>query len=211
MATIVQDTFTGTNGTNLSSHTPDVNVPGNSWVAVNGNYTISSNQALAGNGVAQEIESIDCANADVTITLDVAIPSGSSNVQGIAMRVTDQNNCWACFHENDGGSNGYLAIAERASGSTFTRASANFSGTTAGTTMTLTATSSGSTITVASTAAGPGTLSYGSATAEQTVTKHGLFGYTASGYTTGLMDNLLVTGTTAAVILPPNLFMQGAA
>lgn len=70
MAIIAYDTFTDTNGTNLTAHTMNT---GTGWVAGRGTWNIQSNRAnnSGGGGDSQCVAYTECSNADVTITADV--------------------------------------------------------------------------------------------------------------------------------------------
>lgn len=63
--TLLQDTFTGADGTNLTAHTMNV---GPGWTAAAGSATIQSNQAKM--GASSSIYVSDAGQADFTLTLD---------------------------------------------------------------------------------------------------------------------------------------------
>src|SRR5947209_20135595 len=89
-STLVNDTFTDSNGTNLTAHTPDTRPGSNAWVAVSGTQTVQSNQA---NASVAGYYTIDAGQADVTITYLVT-PTAAGNGWGITARRSDANNGW---------------------------------------------------------------------------------------------------------------------
>jgi hypothetical protein len=69
----VLDNFTGTTGTALASHTPDID-QGTGWSVLAGTFTIVTNNAVpASVGASHAI--IDAGHADCTITLTVNVPA----------------------------------------------------------------------------------------------------------------------------------------
>lgn len=189
MATLLQDTFTDVDGTLLTAHTMNV---GGGWTAVNGTWTIQSNTALVLIPTANSIATADAGQADITLTLSLIVPNTADYAVGAVVRTSDANTGWIAVIERDGGTP-YLAIFERTAGTNTLRASVNAPSAT-NSTVTITVVTSGSTIT-ASLSTGE-TCNYASATSNQTVTKHGLFGYSSLGdYSSGAVDDFLVTGT----------------
>jgi len=120
---LVQDTFTDTNGTLLTAHTPDVDTVGGGWVSWGngGSIDIQSNKASTiGGGSNPNFGShyIDAGAADVDITSTYAVDA--SNDLGILVRYQDANNFWLL---NLSGFSDALQISERNSGSWYGRAS----------------------------------------------------------------------------------------
>jgi len=87
MATYVKDTFTDTNGTVLSSHTPDI---GGAWSEVGGgatsNITIQSDtiqQALFGNSKA--VNATTASTADYQVSIDVIMSAATAGVDEVGV------------------------------------------------------------------------------------------------------------------------------
>jgi hypothetical protein len=177
-STLVNDTFTDSNGTNLTAHTPDIRPGSNAWGTVSGTQTVQSNQA---NASASGYYTIDAGQADVTITYLVT-PTAAGNGWGITARRSDANNGW------DPAINpvtNQIQIYEQAAGVYTLRASTSFT-VSNGVQYTLQAVLSGSTITLS--VNGGNQISYNSATSNQSVTRHG------SGLNSGWTgDNFKVT------------------
>lgn len=89
---LVQDTFTGTNGTLLAAHSPDVDTVGGGWLNTKGNqFDIISNQAKL-TVSAVSVQAIDCGVADYTMTCDCTMSAQAvATNQGLAFRVVDAN------------------------------------------------------------------------------------------------------------------------
>ena len=94
--TLVADTFTDTNGTNLTSHTPET---GGAWATYTPGpptaWSIQSNKATKAstNGVAQ-LAYQDTGEADVTITLTV-VDNDGDDLPGILARYVSHPYYWA--------------------------------------------------------------------------------------------------------------------
>jgi len=98
MTVLVHDTFTGTNGTLLTAHTPDTDVVGGGWQQIPGtigSLQIFSNAAVAlgGSNGQQFGNYIETGESDVKITWSVALP-GANVVYPSRMvfRYVDENN-----------------------------------------------------------------------------------------------------------------------
>lgn len=104
------DQFIGTNGTNLTAHTPDV---GNAWAAAFGTMTIQSNAAYATSGAYYVA---DMGQANMVITARLQLDSGNS--VGVIARYTDLSNYWFFYART-----GLAILYERTSGSSINRAS----------------------------------------------------------------------------------------
>ena len=91
MATLVQDSFTDTAGTNLSAHTPDVDTVGGGWVAEIEDCQIASDGltlvATGFNGGTF----IDCGESDFVASI-TSISRSFGQYNGLAFRVQDRLN-----------------------------------------------------------------------------------------------------------------------
>ncbi len=99
------DTFTGTNGTNLTAHTPNV---GSAWTYNPAAIDIQSNKAVNPALSGGDVATVDMSHADGTIT--VVFNAVTSNNDAIVFRATDSSNYWR-FQVNDiggGGTTAYL-------------------------------------------------------------------------------------------------------
>lgn len=169
---LLRDLFAGADGTNLTSHAMDV---GPGWTAGAGAITLSGNKAT---GNASGNYWADSAQANVTASLDVVLSTGVAG--DLILRATDNNNFWLLEPYNDA-----FVLYEKNAGSFTIRASTAVS--TAGS-HTIQAVCSGSTI--AATFDGGNQISYGSATFNQTATRHGI---SDGGVSNTAMDNFQVT------------------
>src|SRR6266446_9917275 len=162
--TLIFDTFTDTNGTNLTAHTADTN-QGTGWLADTGTITVQSNQANCGSGFPYY--AIDAGQANVTITALVT-PTGTA-AAGVSGRVSNATNSWDI--DIDAVSGGHLFIYEQVSG-TFTVRASTTAAISSGTQYTVQAVFSGNNVTA--TVNGGNQIAYGAANSNQTVTKHGI-------------------------------------
>lgn len=111
MATLLYDTFTDTNGVDLSAHTPETNTPGSAysleemltaWAAPTANSVeIQSNQLdidVTGDGFVYDVKV-----TDYTIEFDWVITSTTGHRIGIYFRRTDLDNLyyWNLREPND--------------------------------------------------------------------------------------------------------------
>ena len=86
---LVHDTFTDTDGVDLSAHTPDVDSVGGGWIDDTTAVEIQSNQAA---GVGNDASSwIDAGNADVTVEVTRHTPI-SNRALRLMGRLTDTSN-----------------------------------------------------------------------------------------------------------------------
>ena len=161
--TLVSDTFTGTDGTNLTAHTADVN-QGTGWIANTGTITLLSNQAHCTSGFPYY--SIDAGQASVTLTADITL-SGTAAC-GLSGRVSDALNTWDIDISTSAGTM-TLTIYEQVAGVFTARAQVSFPD--PGGPYGLKAVFSGTNVIAA---VGNNETSYGSATSNQTITKHGI-------------------------------------
>ena len=92
-----QDTFTDTNGTNIESHTPDVQ-PSTGWSTQSGTFAISSTNSLQCTAVSSQVgyTVIDMSAASGTLDVNVAVGpvSSSGNNMGLVFRWSDTSNYW---------------------------------------------------------------------------------------------------------------------
>lgn len=176
-AVLILDQFTAADGTAISGRAPSpTNVPGNTW-AILGTavWTIQSNKAAKTGGGGNNAAVVNAADADVTITANVTV-ANTAERHGIGLRATDINNLWGLTWRNTN----VIEIWERSGGTLTVRASASLT-LTPGSTYEFKVVANGATITgyVDNTQY----VTYGSATAHQTVTNHGLFGGSTSAPT----------------------------
>jgi hypothetical protein len=161
---LLQDTFTGTDGTNLASHLMDV---GAGW-------TLSGTWNLAW---------ADCGQANSTLTVDV-VPQTAS-FPAILVRLTDANNFWLA--QVDSATNAldlYSCVA-----GTFTQVASTAFAITPGATYTMTAVVSGSTLTLT---VGATSVTYSSMSTNLTATRCGLRNGWGSG-SVSTYDNFKAT------------------
>jgi hypothetical protein len=94
----VTDSFTAVNGTLLSAHAPDVNVPGNPWVITSYTSptppapTVQNGRATVAAGANRHLQAtIDAGASDVRVAADYVI--GTANGLGaLTVRLTDTDN-----------------------------------------------------------------------------------------------------------------------
>ena len=93
---LVSDTFTDTNGTLLTVHTPDINQTGNVWTVTGGppTPTISNGRAVTTAGGGHMQLTIDAGISDIDLATDYIVGSGPG-MGGLAFRETDGNNLLA--------------------------------------------------------------------------------------------------------------------
>lgn len=184
---LILDQFTDTNGTEITSHTiAPTNVPAASWASDGDaiSVDIQSNKAkMEGSATTNVLKVIPCAQADVTISGDVTIIANASR-QGLALRESNSTNFWkVCVRQT---SNLFELVEFNANTNTV-RASTSVT-LTAGVSYALAAVAAGASI--SATLDGANGISYGSATFNQTATRHGIFSGTALGVQ---WDNFQVT------------------
>ncbi len=172
------DSFTGTNGTNLSGRALDT---GGSWTAQTGAWQITSNQAVeTTNSNAAYLLTTDTTQSNYTVQVDLGVP-GSTNVDaGVVVRYQDVNNYFFAIAENT-----TLKLYEL-NGGTVTQRGAAAGVLTLGTTATIKVVCSGSSFTVY--VGGASQITYTS-TDFQTATLVGLRNYRGTGYNQATFDN----------------------
>lgn len=183
----ITDTFTGTNGTDLTAHTTDT---GQTWVGDLGTITISSNKAVPSNGTTRLNQyHIATSVSDVTIQADLNYDGSSTRYARLVARLTDTNNYWQLSISNQGSS---MILYEVSSGTVTQRATSNQS-MSAGTSYTIKLVCSGSTMT--GYFSGLSVLSYSSATSNKTAKNHGIYLITDTSFLAGTIsaDNFSIT------------------
>jgi hypothetical protein len=164
---LLQDSFTDTDATALTSHTMDVGA-GWSVTATASSWAISGNRAvLTKGGITRDFAWADAGQADATAQV-TAQGSDNNNHPALLLRVTDGSNCWIA----------YLNIAtdtatlfER-NGGTFTSRGTSSPNLVAATDYLVAAVCSGDSIAV--TIDGANAINYASASFNNTVTNFGL-------------------------------------
>lgn len=191
MATLVSDTFTGTNGTSNEGRAPDTDNSGWGWGEIVGTWQIQSNALKATAGSGNLITVIQTEQASVDISVEVTAPAASSCIAAVILRFQNTNNYWRVQNRTaDSGAN-TVQIWEVTGGTSTLRASGAAT-MNAGTTYTLRVVSSGNTITAYWD--GAEKASYGSATSHNTRMVHGFYTFVGSGYVSASFDNLTITG-----------------
>ncbi len=197
MATLLSDTFTGTDGTLLTAHTMDV---GAGWTNQTiTTYKIASNKATFNSGGGGQGETVaDAGAADVTITCDHVVGSGGD--AGVVFNDQDTNNYWLLA------ANTTWILYKQISGS-FTSVATG--GTiTAGVSYAVSITTAGDTVTVLIDGSAPFSAYTAASRPLKTATKVGIRNFAA---TTNTWDNFLVTSAGGgAVVVPFNLFQHSA-
>jgi hypothetical protein len=82
------DTFTGTDGTSLADHTPDVALP---WVIKSGSATIQSNKAQIGTA---GISTFDSGISNVMYNAKLTMPASGTTGGGMVARYVDSTHYW---------------------------------------------------------------------------------------------------------------------
>lgn len=109
-ASALSDTFTDTNGTNITAHTM---TSGPGWTLYSGSGSIQSNKLESGTDgtpllcVSSAGQALRCA------ALDVTLPGSGMFGAGVAFGVVDANNGYLLLLTNDGGSS-YVTLAQLA-------------------------------------------------------------------------------------------------
>ena len=170
-----QDDCTDTNGTNWSSHTPNV---GSSPTYGTGVVTIQSNKAQRQSGSPQPI--FDYGHADYTKTL--SLNRGTSTFVGAIVRYSNANNYWLFFYSS--GTN-VLTLYEVNGGTQTSRATGSVT-LSASTAYNASITCTGNSISMTINGV---TVSYASASFNNTATKGGIYQMGAGTE----VDTILVT------------------
>lgn len=87
---LFRDRFTDSNGTNIASHTPDVDTTGNGWTGETGNADIQSNQLRFTSNVTEIYA--DAGTHNVIVRVLWTSSAGNANRNSLFIRSTDENN-----------------------------------------------------------------------------------------------------------------------
>lgn len=185
LETLISDSFTDADATDLSAHAPDIAPVGSAWalfnVGLGDPITIESNKASSGVGAAYSMYAIDAGESDLIITIDIGL-AADLNVAGVIARATDSANYWRFFVNH---TNAYIS---EVTASIVTQRDVAAHGLAPGT-HTLTVTLKGQDMTLDF---GAASLSYSSAV-RQTETLVGLVAENVDPIVPLTLDNLLVT------------------
>jgi hypothetical protein len=177
---LVLDTFTASNGTNITARSPDINTAGGGWTAHSFGYAITTNRAVTTAGSMQgSLASVNAGAAAVRVSADIIM---NTQGQGLGMNVTDVNNLWIAWMDGNAKT---LDLYEMTAGAATKRAGTARTQV-AGDAFTIAVERVGNTITVTE---GANVISYASATAHASVTRHGI----RTNSTGGSHDNFTVT------------------
>jgi len=185
----VSDTFTDTNSTLLSAHTPD---DGGPWVNNAGDFVVFGNRALPSTDGLDHISTIDTGGTDLTATVDVHVANNARFAGGIVFRFVDTSNYWLLRIQRDGSSPAQVRLIEMTGGSETVR-DTHDDESMGGTTVEIQVVVSGSSI--IGKLNGSTVVSYNSAT-HASATKQGLENYYTTGdfgYIRHEFDNFEVT------------------
>ncbi len=97
----LQDIFTGTNGTAIDAHTPDIG--SGSWLQTNSlSFYIQSNKLQSNRNTDGDLAIIDSGLSDINISTTVSPFNSSFNsgYPGIVFRYVDANNFWYAFADS---------------------------------------------------------------------------------------------------------------
>ena len=109
---IFQDTFTDTDGTDLSAHTPDIDIAGNGWVDETIAMEVQGNEAVAVSNGGQS--TVDVEESDVIVEADAIIATTSSNRSvELIFRWSDSDNYWGLLVTPIGASASPFAVTPR--------------------------------------------------------------------------------------------------
>ncbi len=95
-AYLVYDTFTDTNGTALSDHTPDKRPSSNAWASLRGTWQVQSNRGKLTTSVGdgQNVIVIDAGDADVTVEAQLVTGAAGDADSGVIVNAVDVDNYW---------------------------------------------------------------------------------------------------------------------
>lgn len=197
----VSDTFTDTDSTLLTSHTPDTDVVGTGWAGTASADIISNQLRFTADDVNV---AIDGGNADGDVYIDWIVATSSLNRNSVLVRYTDDANHWRLNARED---NGDIRVVEVNAGAVNVRATSSYTFS-EGSTYVIKANCSSTTITGYVDAVSQ--VSYASATFNQTETMHGLRRDTGSNNTR--LDNFVIddlAGGTIVISLAGNGGLAG--
>jgi hypothetical protein len=187
VVTLIYDILNDVDATSLDAHAiAPTNTPATAWTERNGNWAITSNQAMLSAGATRAHATLDAGVADCTISVtarSATTNTGTDRDAGITARWTNTSNYWKI------GTNAaadLFRIVERNAATDTSRASASV---VIGVADDLAIVTVLSGATISATLAGGSAISYGSATLNQTVTVHGMLASAANDR----LDNFTVT------------------
>ncbi len=196
MTTLVNDTFTGTDGTNCDGRTPSPTTAGNNWAKYGtstGAWSIQGNacqQTTIPAPLSDYQLAVDCGVADCTYTVDQTVTTTWNG--GIIANFVDTNNFWL-FDIPSTGATQY-DLYERVSGTDTKRATTGSSPIAGSTTLNLKIVTNGDTITCF--VGGSQVLTYNIANRSSKTAK--LFGFrqanVSSIFSRPKWDNFLIDG-----------------
>jgi hypothetical protein len=140
-------------------------VPGGGWTCQGGSEQIQSNKIQGSQATTRNVSRKESGSADGLLTCECVDPWGLARWVGLAVRITDKDNCWLVAFKST--SNVFQIVEVNAAVETV-RATVAY---TPGGTQTIEVELNGSTITAR--VAGGNEISYASATFNQSVTPHG--------------------------------------
>jgi hypothetical protein len=179
---LVYDSFTGTDGTALASHSPE---KGGAWTVANGAPEIATNK-LKSTSTAGVRAVHDVGYADVVIESDLL---KYANYVGLLFRYQDENNYWYVWVNSDG--TNAVFITEMASGTPTNKASTVNIGIVDGDNLHFKITLSGSSISLVISGDRTGSVSYSSSSGAS-ATKHGVRMVAASPYNMRIDNHTIV-------------------
>jgi lysophospholipase L1-like esterase len=183
----IYDTFTGTNGTALTAHTPDVNTPGHTWASPVGALNIQGNKARNTTTLSTAISVIDSGRSDATAQVVVNETVGGNADAGLVLRYSDTSNYWKLYLDCAAGT---VTLEEHSTANgVVTRGQANVTQS-AGINYLVTAVLSGSTILAF--VNGQHLIEYTNATQNQSATKHGITCFFQTGARDSTLDNFQI-------------------
>jgi hypothetical protein len=190
LASIATDAFTDTNGVDLEAHT--MTSGGLTWDCLSTTVLeVQSNKAAPTGIVGWEQCIVNASDASVLIEADIDVPSADDAVYGIAVRVTDESNGWWVDLIRQSAGNWRMRLNERNASTETTRDEDTDVGAIGGTTVNVVVTANGNTIT--GYLNDVQTVTYASASFNNTETKHGLTLYSGSPYSlNGRWDNFSI-------------------
>ena len=115
---LVFDTFTDTDGTLLTAHTPDVDSVGSGWSLLENSFEIDGNRVKA-TGIGSRTAAIETNESDISISY-IARYLITGGETAAVFRLTDVNNYWMFFVTNN---TDLMVIFERNGGGFTNRAS----------------------------------------------------------------------------------------
>lgn len=202
MATLLSDSFTGANGTNLTAHAMNV---GGGWSAAQGVIQIQSNKTdgSAGTSGTSSFYYADAGVTDGVMTCDITIPSNNF-ASILTLRGTAYSDVWLFDVEDDSvGTQNFCGIYERTANVQTQRAFSNITSL-AGTTTAMTVTATGNVLTLVM---GTANINYTSSV-RNTDTHWGIVSFFTTGvYPSVPQDNFLVTGGAATPTVTATKFL----